>query len=128
MADGLPVAGADERQTWRREPATRTQAGSLQACVRGACPSKDRSSTFGSSASLGEPGCALKRLLPYALERPFSLMIRDTLLRLATTPRRPGDALTFLDPYLPLLSARAASTSGSMGSGAGAGSGRERRR
>ena len=55
-------------------------------------------------------------------------MIRDTLLRLATTPRRPGDALTFLEPYLPLLSARAASTSGSTGSGAGAGSGRGRRR
>lgn len=96
--------------------------------MRGACPSKDRSSTFGSSASFGLPGCALKRFLPYALERPFSLMMRDIRLRLATTPRRPGDALTFLDPYLPLLSARAASTSGSMGSGAGAGSGRERRR
>lgn len=100
---------------------------SLQTCVRGAYPSKDRSSTFGSSASFGLPGCALKRFLPYALERPFSLMMRDIRLRLATTPRRSSDALTFLAPYLPLLSAWTARTSGSTGSGAGGGSGRERR-
>ena len=105
VADGLPVAGADERQAWRRGPPTRTQAGSPQACARGACPSKDRSSAFGSSASLGGHGCALKRLLPYALERPFSLMVRDVRLRLATTPRRPGDALAFLEPYPPALRA-----------------------
>ena len=100
---------------------------SLQTRVRGACPSKDRSSTLGSSASFGLPGCALKRLLPYALERPFPLMIRAIRLRLADMPRRSSDALTFLDPYLPLLSAWAASTSGSMGSGAGGVSGWERR-
>lgn len=96
--------------------------------MRGAYPSKDRSSTFGGSASFGLPGCALKRLLPYALERPFPLMMRDIRLRLATTPRRSRDALTFLAPYLPLLSAWTARASGSTGSGAGAGSGRERRR
>lgn len=54
-------------------------------------------------------------------------MMRDIRLRPATTPRRPGDALTFLDPYLPLLSAWAASTSGSMGSGEGGVSGWELR-
>ena len=101
---------------------------SLQTCVRGARPSNSRATRFGSSASFGLPGCALKRFLPYALERPFSLMMRDIRLRLATTPRRSRDALTFLEPYLPLLSAWTASTSGSMGSGAGAGSGCERRR
>ena len=69
----------------------------------------------------------MKRFLPCALERPFSLMMRDIRLRLATTPRRPGDALTFLAPYLPLLSAWTARTSGSTGSGAGGSPGRERR-
>lgn len=95
--------------------------------VRGAYPSKDRSSTFGSSASFGLPGCASKRFLPYALERPFPLMMRDIRLRLAATSRRSSDALTFLAPYLPLLSAWTARTSGSTGSGAGGGSVRERR-
>ena len=66
-------------------------------------------------------------LPPYALERPFSLMIRAIRLRLADMPRRSSGALTFLDPYLPLLSAWAASTSGSMGSGEGGVSGWERR-
>ena len=54
-------------------------------------------------------------------------MIRAIRLRLADMPRRSSDALTFLDPYLPLLSAWAASTSGSMGSGEGGVSGWERR-
>lgn len=100
---------------------------SLQTCVRGARPPNSRATRFGGSASFGLPGWTLNRFLPYALERPFSLMIRAIRLRLADMPRRPSDALTFLDPYLPLLSAWAASTSGSMGSGAGGVSGWERR-
>lgn len=95
--------------------------------MRGAHPSKDRSSAFGSSAPFGLPGRALERFLPYAPERPSSPMMRDIRLRPATTPRRPGDALTFLAPYPPSLPAWAASTSGSMGSGAGGVSGWERR-
>ena len=64
--------------------------------------------------------------LPYALTRPFSLMMRQTRRRLTVTPDLPGDAFILREPYRPLLAAWAATTAGAAGSGAAGRPGRER--
>ena len=46
--------------------------------------------------------------LPYALTRPFSLMMRQTRRRLTVTPDLSSDAFILREPYRPLLAACAA--------------------
>lgn len=46
--------------------------------------------------------------LPYALTRPFSLMMRQTRRRLTVTPDLSSDALILRDLFRPLLAACAA--------------------
>ena len=64
--------------------------------------------------------------LPYALTRPFSLMMRQTRRRLTVTPDLSSDAFILREPYRPLLAAWAATTAGAAGSGATGRSARER--
>ena len=94
--------------------------------MRGALPPKPRAATFGTSASLTAPGCTLNLFLPYALTRPFSLMMRQTRRRLTVTPDLSSDAFILREPYRPLLAAWAATTAGAAGSGAAGRSARER--
>ena len=99
---------------------------SLHTWVRGSCPPNRLATTLGRSASLGLPGWHLNFLRPYALARPFSLIILQIRLRLAVMPRRASEAFILRAPYRPRLASCAASTSGSMGSGGFGDSARER--